>query len=363
MTQDQGQNDILSALKGVMDPDLHRDIVDLGFVQNIVIDGGDVRFDIELTTPACPVKDLMKAQAETCVKKLSWVKTVTINMTAQVRAALEQTADLKIKNIIAVASGKGGVGKSTVAVNLAFALKETGASVGILDADIYGPSIPLMLDMMDAQPMQEQKNGKMVIKPIERDGVRLMSMGFLTPAEKPTIWRGPMIHGVLKQFLNDVDWGELDYLIIDLPPGTGDAQLTMVQSANVSGAVVVTTPQDVAMIDAVKAYNMFTETNVPILGIVENMSGYLCTECGHEAHIFGQGGAKKWAETSNTRFLGGIPINIGIRVQGDEGTPAVVTKGMDESVLAAFRHVAEQTAAAMATQQMSQVANAGPLSL
>ena len=352
-TSSQSPNDqVLDALKVVQDPDLGRDIVALGFIKNLEVDGERVSFAIELTTPACPVKDQMKAQADEAVRGLGWPKQVDIEMTASVRAAGDQTA-MSVKNIIAVASGKGGVGKSTVATNLAFALLQSGANVGLLDADIYGPSIPHMLGVADKKPQVMPKDGKQRIIPVERDGLKTMSMGYLVDVEKPVIWRGPMLHSALRQFFGDVEWGELDYLVIDLPPGTGDAQLTMTQSVPVTGAVVVSTPQDVAMLDARKAVAMFRDTNVPVLGIVENMSLYCCPSCGHEAPIFGHGGAKKWSEDQDIRFLGAVPIHATIREQGDAGTPAVAADSPPAEIRDAFRHIAQQTAAEVSKVTMS----------
>ncbi len=358
---DKRRSEVLKALSGIIDPDLHRNIVDLGFVKNLEISGDEVAFDIELTTPACPVKDEMKRQGEEVVRALGWPKAVAVTMTAQVRAALNLTQDLEIKNIIAVASGKGGVGKSTVAVNLAYALLGTGARVGLLDADIYGPSIPHMLGLEPTSPeTRPDEKGQLRIIPFERNGLKVMSMGFLVERDKAVIWRGPMIHGALRQFFFEVEWGELDYLVVDLPPGTGDAQLTMAQQVKTTGAVVVTTPQDVAMLDARKALAMFETTNVPVLGIVENMSGFACPSCGHESHIFGQDGGKRWAEEKKLRFLGHVPIDLSVREHGDDGTPAVLAEDTPEPVKRAFRHIAEQTAAELAKRQMS---GAGPKKL
>ncbi|MCB9833619.1 MAG: Mrp/NBP35 family ATP-binding protein [Planctomycetes bacterium] len=358
---DQRRSEILSALSTIIDPDLGRNIVDLGFIKQLAIEGDEVAFAIELTTPACPVKDEMKRRGEEVVRALGWPKKVTVTMTAQVRAALDQTADLAIKNIIAVASGKGGVGKSTVSVNLAYSLAATGARVGLLDADIYGPSIPHMLGLEPTPPAtREDAQGKLRIIPFERNGLKVMSMGFLVERDRAVIWRGPMIHGALRQFFFEVEWGELDYLVVDLPPGTGDAQLTMAQQVKTTGAVVVTTPQDVAMLDARKALAMFETTNVPVLGIVENMSGFACPHCGETSHIFGQDGGRRWAEEKGLRFLGHVPIDLSIREHGDDGTPAVLAADTPESVKTAFRSVAEQTAAELAKRQMS---GAGPKKL
>lgn len=348
------KTEILNALTAVKDPDLHRDIVALGFVKNLTIAGDEVAFTIELTTPACPVKDKLKAEAEAAVKKLAWVKKVHVEMTASVRSAAPAGAvDLKIKNIIAVASGKGGVGKSTVATNLAFALKDAGAKVGLMDADMYGPSVPHMLGIAGKRPATEVVNGQQRIVPIEHEGLKVMSMGFLVDVEKPVIWRGPMVHSAVQQFFKDVLWGELDYLVIDLPPGTGDIQLTMVQVVKPTGAVIVTTPQDVAMIDARKAFNMFRETNLAVLGIVENMSVFKCPHCGESSHIFGHDGARQWAEKSSTKFLGAIPLHISIREHGDDGVPAVAAKNTDPHVVEAFKKVASEVAAQLSIRHMT----------
>jgi ATP-binding protein involved in chromosome partitioning len=345
--------EVLGALATIMDPDLNKDIVSLGFVKNLTISGDEVAFTIELTTPACPVKDQLRTAADTAVKKLGWPKTVQVEMTANVRAAAPSgRTDLQIKNIIAVASGKGGVGKSTVATNLAFALKRSGARVGLMDADIYGPSVPHMLGIRDRRPATEVINGQNRILPIEHDGLKVMSMGFLVDVEKPVIWRGPMVHSAVKQFFGEVLWGELDYLVIDLPPGTGDIQLTMVQNVPLTGAVIVTTPQDVAMIDARKAFNMFKDTNVAILGIVENMSLFKCPHCGETSPIFGHDGARAWAERTGTKFLGAIPLDPAICAHGEAGVPAVAAKDTAPELIAAFTHGAEQVAAQLSIRHM-----------
>ncbi len=353
---DSRENQVLQALTKVQDPDLHRDIVALGFVKNLTIDGDDVSFEIELTTPACPVKDLMKSQAEAAVRELAWPKNVSIAMTASVRATSDPAAELTIKNIVSVASGKGGVGKSTVALNLAFALAKTGTNVGILDADLYGPSIPHMLGIQDKKPETTTIDGRQRIMPVECRGVKVMSMGFLVEVDRPLIWRGPMLHGALQQFFSEVEWGDLDYLIIDLPPGTGDVQLTLAQKIKGSSAVLVSTPQDVAMIDARKALNMFRQVNVPVLGVVENMSGFVCPHCGEETPIFGSDGAKQWAEKEGLRFLGAIPIDLSVRVHGDDGIPAVLAEDTNPQVQRAFQSTAEQTAAELSRLHLTQPA-------
>jgi ATP-binding protein involved in chromosome partitioning len=329
---------ILQALRTVQDPDLDRDIVTLGFVKNMIVKDGAVSFTIDLTTPACPVKDLLKKQAEEAVRRLPGVKSVAIEMTATVRGgAATGTANAlpAVRNIIAVAAGKGGVGKSTVAANLAAGLARAGARVGCLDADIYGPSIPLMFGATDRPNIQESPDGRKLIMPIVAHGVKLMSMGFLLDPGKPVIWRGPMLHGALKQFFGDVGWGELDYLIVDLPPGTGDVALTMVQTVPLTGAVLVATPQNVALIDVKKALAMFQTTGVHLLGVVENMTG----------PIFGQGGAKSWAEEIGARFLGEIPLQAQVRVGGDSGRPAVLDA--DPEVSGPFQRLCEQVASAV----------------
>ena len=275
---------ILEALKAVMDPDLHRDIVALGFVKDVVIEGGNVRFKIELTTPACPVKDLLKQQAHDVVMALPGVQSVDVEMTAVVRDRTVQQDDLipGVKHCIAIASGKGGVGKSTVTVNLAIALAQTGAKVGLLDADVYGPSIPMMMGCAAERPSMEGQK----IAPIERLGLKLMSLGFLLEEGQAVLWRGPMVAGTVRQLLADVNWGELDYLLVDLPPGTGDAPMSLAQLVPLSGVVIVATPQHVAANIAGKAVELFRRLNAPILGVVENMAGFACPQCGTVTDIF-----------------------------------------------------------------------------
>ncbi|MCX6133558.1 MAG: iron-sulfur cluster carrier protein ApbC [Ignavibacteriales bacterium] len=318
---------VLQALKSVKDPDLHRDIVALNFVKNLKINRNNVSFTLELTTPACPVRDQFKVDCERAIRStIADVGDVDIQMTASVATHTNQQKDLilpGVKNTIAVASGKGGVGKSTVAVNLAVSLALDGASVGLVDADVYGPSIPLMFGMNERPKLSENK-----LVPLERYGVKIMSIGFLVDPMQAVIWRGPMASGAVKQFMSDVNWGNLDYLIFDLPPGTGDIQLTLVQTIPLTGAVIVTTPQDVALADARKGLVMFNKVNVPVLGIVENMSFFVCSHCGQRENIFDSGGGSRTAKELNVPFLGEIPINTRIRVGGDEGTPIVV---MDEA--------------------------------
>lgn len=314
---------VLDALRSVMDPDLHRDIVSLGFVRNMKIEGGLVAFDVNLTTPACPVKDRLRDQARQAVMAIPGVTDARVNMTAEVRRPPNPSTNAlqNVKNIIAVGSGKGGVGKSTVAANLAASLARSGARVGLLDADIYGPSIPIMMrGTRDAEPRPDN-----TIEPGEAHGTKVMSMGYLTPGDQPLIWRGPMAHKALQQCLLGVNWGQLDYLVVDLPPGTGDVHLTLVQTVPVTGGVIVSTPQDVGLQISMKTLRMFQQTKVPLLGIVENMSYYVCPHCGGRDDLFGHGGAEATAKGLDVPFLGAIPLDPAIRRAADEGTPVVVS--------------------------------------
>ncbi|MEO5345815.1 MAG: iron-sulfur cluster carrier protein ApbC [Magnetococcus sp. YQC-9] len=335
-----------------MDPDLKRNIVSLGFVKEIVIQGGRVSFKVELTTPACPVKGLLQKQAHDVVAALPGVESVEVTMTAQVRHAREkENTDLipGVRNVIAVASGKGGVGKSTTAVNLALALASTGASVGILDADIYGPSLPRMLNVNEKpEPIEGRK-----MAPLRAYGLAAMSMGFFMDEAQPVVWRGPMVGMAVEQMLRDVEWGELDYLVVDLPPGTGDAQLTLAQKVPITGVVIVSTPQAVALADVRRGVNMFLKVDVPVLGVVENMSYYLCPQCGHRADIFDHGGARAEAEAMGTEFLGDIPLDILIRENMDVGKPVVIAH--PESPQARrYQEIAEKIAARVASMGFEQ---------
>lgn len=317
---------VLDALRKVIDPDLHRDLVSLNMIKNINIDKSKINVVVELTTPACPLKDKIK---EDCIEAIKSVVpdsySISLEMTAVVRGNPDNRINSLlpgVKNTIAVASGKGGVGKSTVAVNLSLALAKSGAKVGLIDADIYGPSIPLMLGIKDKpQIFQDTKTAKMV--PLENYGIKVISIGFLIEDDAPVIWRGPMASGAIKQFMSDVHWGDLDYLVFDLPPGTGDIQLTLVQTIPLSGAVVVTTPQNMSLIDVRKAIRMFQRVNVPILGIVENMSYFIAPDTGKKYDIFGNGGGNRLASELSIPLLGAIPINPNIRVGGDAGKPIV----------------------------------------
>ncbi len=354
---DVSKEEILRALSAINDPDLGRNIVELGFVQKVRSCDGLVAFDIELTTPACPVKDQMKQAAEDIVRALPGVKNVNVTMTAQTRQAFDPKSVIPgVKNAIAVASGKGGVGKSTTAVNLAIALSQTGASVGLLDADIYGPSIPIMLGVPEGeQPMGEDTPEGQRIWPIERHGIKLMSIGFVTPKDKPIVWRGPMVGKMIQTFLTSVVWGELDYLVIDLPPGTGDTQLTLMQSAPLSGAVIVTTPEAVALEDVMRAGRMFETmaqagTAVPILGVVENMSWFEAPG-GERIYLFGEGGGARAAQAFEVPLLGQVPRDIDITRGGDRGLPITVADG-DHPASHVYREIAGSVARLISTIAM-----------
>jgi ATP-binding protein involved in chromosome partitioning len=339
---------VLEALKAVKDPDLHKDIVSLGFVKDVVVDGGRIAFTIELTTPACPVKEQMKEQARSVVQSLEGVSTVDITMTAQVRKAvapdLNKASVPGVKNVIAVGAGKGGVGKTTVSVNLALALARTGSRVGIIDGDIYGPNVPIMLGVK----AQLNTDGEKIV-PARKFDIQVVSMGFLATDEAPIIWRGPMLHGVIKQFFHEVRWDNLDYLIIDLPPGTGDVVLSLSQTVHVAGAIVVTTPQQVSLADTRRAVATYQKLEIPMLGLIENMSHFVCPECHHESDIFGSGGGERLAGEMSVPFLGRIPISEPLRVGGDTGMPIVLSDPTAPASLA-FISAAEQTAAQVSIQ-------------
>jgi len=334
---------VLEALKIVRDPDLNRDIVSLGFIKDLRLDEGRVSFTIELTTPACPVKDQMRDQARAAVMQVAGVTSVDVKMSARVREAVGADGSRQslagVKNVIAVGAGKGGVGKTTVAVNLAIALAKCGSKVGIIDADIYGPNVPIMLGLKTQLTTDGQK-----IVPAEKYGLQIISMGFLTQDDAPIIWRGPMLHGALQQFFREVAWKNLDYLVVDLPPGTGDVALSLSQTVPVAGAIVVTTPQQVSLADSRRAVAMYKKLNIPTLGVVENMSYYACRNCGHEADIFGQGGGEQMAGALSVPFLGRIPIYQPIREGSDAGVPLLVSEP-ESPAGRAFMAVAEQTAA------------------
>ena len=334
---------VLSALRVVIDPDIRRDIVTLGFVKNVAIADARVSFTIELTTPACPVKDQMRDQAVAAVRALPGVQEVDVQLTAKVRSATAPETGRPpvpgVKNVIAVGAGKGGVGKTTVAVNLALALARCGSRVGILDGDIYGPNVPIMLGIQTQLTTDGQR-----IVPAEKYGIQVVSVGFLTSDDAPIIWRGPMLHGAVQQFFREVAGKDLDYLIIDMPPGTGDVALSLSQTVPVVGAIVVTTPQQVSLADSRRAVRMYQKLNIPTLGIVENMSYYTCPNCHHEADIFGHGGGEGLATDMNVPFLGRLPVYQPIREGSDSGVPLVVAEPASP-VAKAFLTVAERTAA------------------
>lgn len=323
---DSPNDRIMAALKTVNDPELHRDLVTLGMIKGVRVDGQTAHIGVELTTPACPLKDKIREDIEQAVAREIPGMGVEIEWSAQVRkkpaGGPDASAALaKVAHIVLVASGKGGVGKSTVAANLACGFAAQGAKVGLLDADIYGPSIPTMFQVTDPRVYATESK---VMMPIEVHGMKLMSIGWLVPQEQAMIWRGPMLGQAVRQFFGQTEWGELDYLVVDLPPGTGDVQLTIAQMVNVSGAVVVSTPQDVALVDVVRAKAMFDKVNIPVIGLVENMSYFICGDCGSRHEIFSHGGAKKAAEKMGVPFLGQVPIALGVREAGDAGVPAVI---------------------------------------
>ena len=337
---------LLDALKTVIDPNTGKDFVSTKQLKNLRIEGGDVAFDVELGYPAKSQIPALRKALVTAARAVPGVENVSATLTSKVIAhAVQRGVQLmpNVKNIVAVASGKGGVGKSTTAVNLALALAAEGAAVGILDADIYGPSQPMMMGIT-GRP--ESADGK-TMEPLANYGVQVMSIGFLVDADNPMIWRGPMATQALEQLLRQTNWGELDYLIVDMPPGTGDIQLTLSQRVPLTGAVIVTTPQDIALLDAKKGIKMFEKVGVPILGIVENMALHVCEKCGHVEHIFGTEGGKKLAAEWNIDYLGELPLNLSIRVQADSGFPSVVSEP-DGEIAGLYKGVARQVAVKIA---------------
>jgi ATP-binding protein involved in chromosome partitioning len=340
------KTDIETALKSIIDPNHGLDLVAAKSVKSIQVENNHVAVKLELGYPANSYHGELKAVVESQLKNLPGIAGVTVEVGSKIIAhAVQQTLKplANIKNIIAVASGKGGVGKSTTSVNLALALAAEGAQVGILDADIYGPSIPTMLGLSG---LPESRDNKTML-PKEAYGIQTMSIGYLVEADQAVIWRGPMVTNALQQLLRDTNWNNLDYLIIDLPPGTGDIQLTLSQQIPVSGAIIVTTPQDIALIDAQRGLAMFNKVNVPVLGIVENMSMHICSHCGHAEPIFGEGGGKIMAETNHVDFLGALPLDINIRMQADSGQPTVVTEPESQSALM-YKAIARKAAAKLA---------------
>lgn len=345
---------VLDALRPIVDPDFGKSIVDLGFVKHLRVEGGEVAFTIELTTPACPVKDEFERAARERVGALPGVSSVAVTMSANTRGRMGGAGGggagevlPGVRNVLAVASGKGGVGKSTSAVNLALALRESGAAVGLMDADVYGPSLPLLLGISQ-RPQTSQRGEEKKIVPLEKHGLRLMSMGFFITENSPVIWRGPMVHGLIRQFLTDVEWGELDYLVIDLPPGTGDAALTLTQQAPLSGAIIVTTANDLSLVDARKGLAMFEKVDVPVLGIVENMAWFAPPDMPDRKYwIFGKDGAKRVADELGVDFLGEVPIDPRIVSGGDAGEP-ILLHAPESEAAAAFRAVAGAAARRLA---------------
>jgi ATP-binding protein involved in chromosome partitioning len=340
------QSKILEALKTVRDPELHVDIVSLGMIEDLKVESDSVSLTVNLTTPGCPLKAQIEKEVRDALSRVPGVATVQLKMGAKVRKSIDTGGDLipEVANVVAIGSGKGGVGKSTVSVNLALAFARAGATVGLLDADIYGPNDPQMLGVKDRPEVQGRN-----LVPVPVHGIRLMSMAFFLKDDEPVVWRGPMLHGAMKQFLGDVLWGRLDYLFIDLPPGTGDVQLTLSQIIPLTGAVLVTTPQDVALLDVRKAAAMFRKVNVPILGVIENMSYFNCPHCGERVEIFSHGGGRKAAEAFGTTFLGEIPLDVRVRQGGDEGRPVVVHDPKSGPALI-FRQIADQLAAIISVQ-------------
>ena len=346
------EQSILQALSQITDPDLHKDIVTLGFVKDLKIEGGDISFRIVLTTPACPVKEEFETTAKQLVGAIEGVTNVSVTMDSEVpqgRGVANNIALPGVKNIIAVSSGKGGVGKSTVAVNLAVSLALDGAKVGLMDADVYGPNVPMMFGIGAIQPQVSAK-GQLV--PLEAHGVKIISMAVLVPPDKPMILRGPMLHGVVRQFLTDVDWGELDYLIVDMPPGTGDVQLSLAQLVPVQGAILVTTPQAVSLADVRRAYAMFEQVSIPVLGVIENMSYFIPPDMPEKRYdIFGTGGGRRLAEQFNIRLLGEVPLGLEVREGGDAGVPVVISKP-DSPQAIAFKAAAEEVARQISIEAM-----------
>jgi ATP-binding protein involved in chromosome partitioning len=333
----------MAAMAQVMDPELQVSLVKAGMVSDILVAGSDVKLKVTLTTPACPLKDKIRLDVETAIKALPGIQTVQVEWGAQVRRAPvgvgREPLLPSVKNVIVVGAGKGGVGKSTVALNMALGLVKCGAKVGLLDADFYGPSIPVMTGI-EAQPVS--RDGKK-LEPIEVHGLKVMSIGFLVAPNRALIWRGPMLHGAVTELVRDVNWGELDYLVLDLPPGTGDVVLSISQMLRVSGAVLVTTPQDVALADVIRAKEMFDKVRIPVLGLVENMSQFICPHCGKSTAIFHHGGGRRAAEMFQVPFLGEIPLELSIREGGDAGQPVVVARP-DSAEAAAFIDVAKRVA-------------------
>ncbi|MEL7352982.1 MAG: Mrp/NBP35 family ATP-binding protein [Cyanobacteria bacterium P01_A01_bin.116] len=339
---------VLEVLKPVQDPELQKSLVELNMIRNVVVESGNVSFTLVLTTPACPLKEFIIEDCEKAVRTLPGVEKVDVEVTAETPAQKslpDRTGIDGVKNILAVTSGKGGVGKSTVAINLAVALAKTGAAVGLLDADIYGPNAPTMMGLSEANVTVQDDSGEQVLEPAFNHGVKMVSMGFLIDKDQPVVWRGPMLNGVIRQFLYQVQWGELDYLVVDMPPGTGDAQLTLAQAVPMAGAVIVTTPQTVALSDARRGLKMFEQLNVPILGLVENMSYFIPPDMPDKRYaIFGTDGGQKAAEELGVALLGKVPLEMPVREGGDNGLPIVLADPESASAIA-LMDIAKKSAA------------------
>ncbi|MGF1542848.1 MAG: Mrp/NBP35 family ATP-binding protein [Pleurocapsa sp.] len=339
---------ILEVLRPVQDPELQKSLVDLNMIRNVTVDGGKVSFTLVLTTPACPLREFIVEDCQKAVQQLPNVESVEVEVTAetpQQKSLPDRSSVPGIKNIIAVSSGKGGVGKSSVAINIAVALADKGAKVGLLDADIYGPNAPNMLGLSDAKVTVKQGSDGEILEPAFNYGVKLVSMAFLVDPDQPIIWRGPMLNGIIRQFLYQVEWGELDYLIVDMPPGTGDAQLTLAQAVPMAGAVIVTTPQTVSLLDSRRGLKMFQQLGVNLLGIVENMSYFIPPDQPDKQYdLFGSGGGEKTAQELNIPLLGCVPLEIALREGGDRGTPIVIADPESASAKALIA-IAEQVAA------------------
>jgi ATP-binding protein involved in chromosome partitioning len=346
------EQQVMEALRKVRDPELHKDLVSLNMVRNVAVKDSAVSVTVVLPIPSHPKKEELEKAVREQLGKLPGVNEVKLNFETEVpagrRGPAEKAPVTGVKNIIAVASGKGGVGKTTVAVNLAVALAGLGARVGLMDADVYGPNVPLM---MGVNEMPRAKGER--IEPLNNYGVRVMSMGFLNPGDRPLIWRGPMLHSVIQQFIRNVEWGELDYLVVDLPPGTGDVQLSLIQTVPITGAVVVTTPSDVSLEDARKAIEMFRQVKADVLGLVENMSYFICPHCGGQVDVFSHGGGERTARTYGVPFLGHIPLDPDIRVGGDTGVP-IVSKGAESEQARAFYELARAVAARISALNLAQ---------
>jgi ATP-binding protein involved in chromosome partitioning len=359
------EKDVMTALGRVIEPELHKDLVTLNMIKDLQISGNDVAFKIELTTPACPLKDVMDKAARVELNKIPGMGHIEIGWTSNVaaNARMRSALNLPIKNIIAVASGKGGVGKSTVAVNLAIALGQTGAKVGLLDNDVYGPNVPLMVGLPTAELQPDgrsrpsvfiEKRGQTnMMIPEDKFGIKIFSIGFVYPAEQALVWRGPMLHAAIRQFLQEVDWGELDYLIIDMPPGTGDSQLSLAQTAQGVMGVIVTTPQLVSMSDALKGIVAFEQLKIPIIGVIENMGPYTDPATGKKVAIFGEGGGERLAGMKKVPFLGSVPMDTSIRVGGDSGRPVVVSYPESEAAKR-ITEIAKQVAARVSVLNFQQ---------